>query len=168
MTAPAAPSPDNRKTAPVYIVVEKDIVIDAPIQKVWPLLLNYPSWQNYSIVKNISGEPGKEGEVVMLKKEELKTPTTAYFARTLKIEPERRVVWKTFREGVNYFGIVDFRLFDLGGGKTRFWNNSLYEHNVPYEHESEIEAFRKQSYANTEELFASIIPKLKKLAEQGG
>jgi hypothetical protein len=155
---------DNRKVAPVYIVLERETLIDAPVKVVWQHALNYPSWQNYSIVRHVSGEPGKEGEVVFLKKDELKSPTTAYYARTIKLEPERRVVWKTYRENVNYFGIVDFRFYDLGS-KTRFCNNSLYEHNVAYRDESELEEFRRQSYASMDELLSTILPKLKALAE---
>jgi hypothetical protein len=155
---------DNRKIAPVYVILERETLINAPVSTVWRHAINYPSWQNYSIVKHISGVPGQEGEVTLLKKDELSSPTTAYYARTLKIEPERRIVWKTFRDNVDYFGIVDFRFYDEGG-KTRFCNNSLYEHNIPYQDESEIEAFRAQAYANMEQLLASILPKLKKLAE---
>lgn len=165
MNSPAAANPSDVKIAPVYVVIERETIIDAPVATVWRHALNYPSWQNYSIVKHVSGTPGQEGEVVLLKKEELSTPTTAYYARTIKLEPERRVIWKTFRENVDYFGIVDFRFYDLGG-KTRFCNNSLYEHNIPYREESEIEAFRKQAYANMDALLASILPKLKQLAER--
>lgn len=166
MSEQSAAGTDNRKIAPVYIVLEKETLIDAPVNVVWRHALNYPSWQNYSIVRHVSGEPGQEGEVVYLKKDELKSPTTAYYARTIRLEPERRVIWKTYRENVNYFGIVDFRFYDVGG-KTRFCNNSLYEHNVPYTDEREIEEFRKQSYVSMEELLASILPKLKALAESG-
>ena len=164
MSEQTAAGTDNRKIAPVYIVLEKETLIDAPVSVVWRHALNYPSWQNYSIVRHVAGEPGQEGEVVYLKKDELKSPTTAYYARTIKLEFERRVIWKTYRENVNYFGIVDFRFYDVGG-KTRFCNNSLYEHNVPYTEQREIEEFRKQSYAGMEELLASILPKLKALAE---
>jgi hypothetical protein len=166
MTQPTAVAADARKIAPVYVVIERETLIDAPVRTVWRHAINYPTWQNYSIVKHISGTPGHEGEVTLLKKEELASPTTAYFARTIKIEPERRIVWKTFRENVNYFGIVDFRFYDVDG-KTRFCNNSLYEHNVPYTEEHELEAFRAQAYANMAELLGLILPKLKKLAESG-
>jgi hypothetical protein len=157
---------DDRKIAPVYVIVERETLIDAPVKTVWQHAINYPSWQNYSIVKHISGIRGQEGEVTLLKKDELSSPTTAYYARTIKIEPERRIVWKTFRDNVNYFGIVDFRFYDVDG-KTRFTNNSLYEHNIPYRDEAEIEAFRAQAYANMNELLSSILPKLKKIAESG-
>jgi hypothetical protein len=165
MKSPAIASGAEQKVAPVYIVLERETMIDAPVKTVWRHALNYPSWQNYSIVQHVSGERGEEGEVVLLKKEETSAPTTAYYARTIKIEPERRVIWKTFRENVNYFGIVEFRFHDVNG-TTRFCNNSLYEHNVPYRDEAEIEAFRRQAYANMEELLASILPKLKAVAER--
>jgi hypothetical protein len=151
---------------PIYVVLEREMVIDAPAQVVWRHALNYASWQNYSTVEHVSGLPGQEGEVVLLKKEEVGSATTPYYARTIKLEPERRVVWKTFRNNVDYFGIVEFRLYDLGA-KTRFCNNSLYEHNIACRNDCEAEAFRAQAYANMDALLAAIMPKLKKLAEQG-
>jgi hypothetical protein len=157
---------DDRKVYPVYVVIERETLIDAPVKTVWRHAINYPSWQNYSIVKHISGTPGQEGEVTLLKKDELAAPTTAYYARTIKIEPERRIIWKTFRDNVNYFGIVDFRFYDVDG-KTRFCNNSLYEHNIACRDERELDVFRAQAYSNMDELLRSILPKLKKLAESG-
>lgn len=157
---------DERKTAPVYIVREGEILIDAPIRDVWPHVVNYPSWQNYSIVQHVSGPPGQEGEVILLKKEEGKTPTTPYYARTIKLDPERRVIWKTYRENVNSFGIVEFKV-DPVEGKTRFSHSILYEHLVAYEDESELDAFRNQQYEYFELLTATVFPRLKVLAEKG-
>ena len=153
------------RIAPVYVVWNGEILIDAPIADVWRHALDYPSWQNYSTVRRISGEAGCEGEVMQLKKEEAGLNLPPYYARTIKLDPPRRVIWKTYRDSPDYFGIVEFR-FDVVGGSTRFCNNLLYEHLITYQNESEVEEFRKRRYEMVELSAASILPKLKRIAER--
>jgi hypothetical protein len=153
------------RRAHVYIVREGSMFIGAPVKEVWRLALDYPSWQNYSIVRHISGEPGGEGEVVLLKKEEAGVQTTPYYARTIKLEPKRRVIWKTFRDDTDYFGIVEFRVEGKDGG-SQFSFNVLYEHVVTYNDEADVDAFRIRQYGNVDTLFSTILPKLKNLAEE--
>jgi hypothetical protein len=156
---------------PVYLFWETETILNAPVEKAWPHIVNYPSWQNFSIVKTISGSHGLEGEVVSLQKDEGGFVFPPYYARTIKVEPERRIVWKTFIEKgsreIDRFGIVDFRVFADTGG-TRFVSNLVYEFLVPYRHERELEAFRKKQDENFKTLFASTRPKLKQLVEGFG
>jgi hypothetical protein len=160
-----------RKIEPVYLFWETETILNAPVKDVWPHIVNYPSWQGFSTVKTISGKPGQEGEVVSLQKDEKGFVFPPYYARTIKIELQRRIVWKTFIDKgsaeIDRFGIVDFKLFE-GEGKTRFCSNLLYEFLVPYEHESEIATFRETQDENFKSLFASTRPKLIKLVEKGG
>lgn len=140
-------------------------MLEASPEKVWPHVLDYPSWQNYAIVQHVSGTPGQEGEVVLLQKDELGIKSTPYLARTIKLDPGRRVIWKTYRENADYFGIVEFRIDEVQG-KTRFCWNLLYEYVIPYEHESELAAFRKQQYEYFETLSSVVFPKLKNRVEK--
>jgi hypothetical protein len=153
---------------PVYLFWETETILNASVQQAWPHIVNYPSWQNFSIVKTISGVPGLEGEVVSLQKREGGFVFPPYYARTIKVEPERRIVWKTFIEKdsheIDRFGIVDFRVF-AETGATRFVSQLLYEFLVPYRHQSDLEAFRKQQDDNFKALFAATRPKLKQLVE---
>jgi hypothetical protein len=166
----ASETKDGRQVAPVYFVWNGEMMFDAPISDVWPHVINYPSWQNYTTVSHISGTPGREGEIVLLKKEEEGFEFPAYLARTVKLEPGRRVIWKCYpagtSEGDEYFGFVDFRLDDVGG-QTRFTYQSLYEFMVHYQQERELDEFRKAQEDNVSTLYASIYPKLRKLVEQG-
>jgi len=157
------------RIAPVYLVRSGEMKIEAPIKTTWVHVVNYPSWQNYPIVQHVSGRPGEEGEVGLLKKDEKGFEVPPYFARTVKLEPERRLLWKTFpqhKQAIDLFGFVDFQLQPADGG-TRFLYDVLYEFMVPYQEERELEAFRQAQYDNFEPLFGSVLPKLKKLAEQG-
>jgi hypothetical protein len=65
----------------------------------------------------------------------------------------------------DFFGIVDFRLEDAGG-TTRFIYDVLYEFNVRYEHEDELDAARKTQEQNFGILTSSVLPKLKELVER--
>lgn len=153
--------------APVYVVLDGDILIDAPLGKVWTHVMDPPSWQNYSVYQHVSGEPGKEGELMLLKKEERGSSSTPYYARTVKIEPQQRVIWKIFREpgaedGGPRFGIVDFQVSRVEG-KTRFSYDVLYEIAPPAE--SERQAFSDQMHQNFRTLLDTVVPKLKVLSE---
>jgi hypothetical protein len=153
---------------PVYLVLNGEMLLNAPIETAWRHMINYPSWQNYSTVRHISGIPGEEGEVVRLQKEEKEFAFPPYFARTIRLDPPRRVIWKTYlekgTEEVDRFGIVEFRLVAEAVG-TRFLYSLLYEFQVPFRHESELECFRNQQYANFAALLAVTHPKLRTLVE---
>lgn len=157
----------GRKITPVYLLWNEELLIHAPAQRVWRHVLNYPSWQVYSIMQHVSGKQGTEGEVVLLKKDEAGFEFPPYYARTIKLDPGSRIIWKTYPEKTSdFFGIVDFKVHPLGDS-TRFSYDILYEFLVPYENESEVEAFRKRQHDSSAAVFASIFPKLKRLSEQG-
>src|SRR5579859_3780402 len=112
----------ERKTAPVDLVWNGEMLFDAGIEDVWRHLINYSSWQDYSVVQHVSGEAGQEGEVVLLNKVEPGFTFPAYFARTIKLEPPRRVIWKTYPQStepdIDFSGIIEFRL-NQEGPQTR-------------------------------------------------
>lgn len=168
MTMSTSNASQEQKIGPVYLVWNGEVMINAPVEKVWRHAVNYPSWQTFSTVRHISGTPGQEGEVVLLKKEEgFEFPP--YLARIIKLDPGSRIIWKTYPQegdtGTEFFGIVKFTV-EEASGKTRFSYELLYEFLIPYQHESELQDFYKKQYAGSEEVFASIFPKLKRLAEQ--
>lgn len=171
MNANSVNTQDGRKIGPVHLVWTGEMTFNAPIAEVWRHLINYPSWQNYTTAEHISGKKGAEGEVVLLKKEEPGFKFPSYHARTIKLEPPRWVIWKTYPgdadQEYDFFGIIQFRLDEVGK-QTRFWRQSLYEFLVPHNDESELDEFRKQRYENTAAMQASIYSKLRALIEGGG
>jgi hypothetical protein len=163
-------SKTETKVAPVYVVLEGELLIDAPVEFTFPYMVDYPSWQDYSRVETVSGTRGEENEVVLLIKEEEGFVFPPYYARIIKLEPNRRFLGKTWPVEVDdendFFGIVDFRVEDAGDGKTRFTYNTLYEFNVRYEDESELDAVRKSQEQNFANLTSAVMPKLKELVER--
>jgi len=158
---------DKVKIAPVYLVWDGEMILNANIENSWRHVFNYPSWQNYSSVDLVSGEAGKEGEVTILRKDEEGFTFPPYCARTIFLQPGKKVIWKTYPadgDGDYFSGFIDFRLFDLGE-KTRFCYHTIYEFLVTYEHEIELERFKASQYENFGKLFDSILPKLQSLVE---
>ncbi len=153
--------------APVDLLWEGSLMLDALRDEAWRHVLNYPSWQGYSEVTHLSGPPGGEGEVVRLAKDEEGFTFPPYFARTIKIDPPIRVMWKTYpEEGTvpDFLGVVEFTL-EAVGAQTRFGFMSLYEFRVPHNEEAELDEFREEQEENFGTLFASTFEKLKNLVE---
>lgn len=169
MNSPTTNPQDEFQIAPVYMVFTGELVLDAPAHTAWPHVINYPAWQNYAIVQHIAGERGQEGEVMLLKKDEKGVTTPPYFARTIKLDPGRRIIWKVYPEQRtpqnDFFGFVDFQLAEVNG-KTHFHHNSIHEFQLRYRHASELDEFRQRRRETTDTLFATIFAKLRKLVEE--
>lgn len=170
MNQQAIVSDSARKVAPVYLVWDGELMLDAPVSAAWPHVINYPSWQNYSTVQHVSGPRGGDGEVVLLFKEEHGFKFPPYYAITIKLEPERRVIWKIYPEKgtqeIDFFGIVQFRVFPVGD-RTRFCYDTVYEFQVPHQDEAELAAFYQEQHKNFGALFAAVLPKLQQLVATG-
>jgi hypothetical protein len=160
----------ERSTAPVYLVLTGDLMLDAPIAEAWVHVSQYWTWNHFAVRQHISGEPGQEGELVLLRKEEKGFLFPPYYARTIKVDPGRRMIAKTYPEKgtseVDFFGFVDFSVHEQGE-RTRFCHNTIYEFLVPYKNESELEEFRRSQYANFDALTSSTFSKLKALCQDG-
>jgi hypothetical protein len=167
----------NRTTTPVDIIFSGEFELDAPPAEAWPHVINYPTWQDFPIADHVSGERGGEGEVVRLKKETEAYTIGPYFARTLKLEPGSRVIWKVYIdpsepvEGVgdaaDVAGTVEFRVAETGDGKTRFTYNLIYEYLVPYSDPAQVAAYREQQYRDWSEAFMHNFENLKRLVATG-
>jgi len=63
-----------------------EVKIDAPAKDVWPVLKNLGSWMYEFEMSSVSGESGKEGEVLRL------YPGQDFFVQVTKIVPSRLLV----------------------------------------------------------------------------
>lgn len=144
-------------------------MLNSPVAASWPHVLIYPSWQNVPICQTGVRKPGQEGEVAMLRKEEKGFTFPSYYARTIELKPERRVIWKTYPEHrtpeADFFAIVDFELYEVDG-QTRFCHSLLYKFLVSHRNEDDLTVFRKQQYDKFSALLLITLPKLKKIVEK--
>lgn len=164
---PIAPAAD---AAPAYMVLDGSLTLAGPVEDVWPIVLDFPGWQDFSSSETVSGTPGAVREVTLLKKEEPGLESfPPYYARTVKIVPRERIIWKTFpqrssADDPTFFGIVDFRL-EPRGNETLFIYNVFYEFVVNDLDETEAIAYENEMTANFGQMMASVFPKLVRLCE---
>lgn len=164
------PLPPPGATEAACLVFSGTIALPGTAETIWPLIEDYTGWQDFSKAEPISGTPGAVREVVLLKKEEPGLETfPPYYARTMKVERPRQIVWKTFpqrRSGTDptFFGIVDFRL-DPRGAQCDFTYNVYYEFVVDMTDDAKVAAYEAEMTAGFQQLFASAFPKLIKLCK---
>jgi hypothetical protein len=162
---------DNSRT-PVYLTYTGELVIEAPHAHVWPIMLDYTTWQNYPTAKNLEGEPGSEGELVLLEKVEGDYESPPYFARTYVLDPATsRVGWKIwpaekgeFLGAEDFVGIVEFRLRDEGS-RSVYWYNTIYEFVVSGKDPAEVARYRRDLFDTFDTVLASVRQHLKELCE---
>jgi hypothetical protein len=156
------------KNDPATIIVDGELLLEAPVGVAWTCIIDYPSWQSYSTIERLSGVVGAEDEVFYLTKGEEGFEFPPHFTRTLKIVPESHIAWKTFAadvpEGTGFIGIIQFRVAPANDPrKTRFTYQAVYEFNGPFASAAEREAFKQGKYDDFAVLWASIGPKLHRL-----
>jgi|HubBroStandDraft_4_1064222.scaffolds.fasta_scaffold01302_6 hypothetical protein len=172
MKAKSETSGAETKFGPVYLMFEGEFLLNAPTQQAWAHVIDYPSWQNYTLVEHVSGPRGGEGEVVRLIKEEAGFSFPPFCARTVKLEPDSRVIWKVYfdKRPVEYrdfFGLAEFKISateDLS--KTRFAYRLFYEFVIQFQRDAELEKFRSDQEQGLNAEFASIWAKLRDVVEK--
>lgn len=149
--------------------------LDAPAAEVWPVVLDYTAWQDFRAAENVSGKSGEPGEVVRLLKVTDDFETPPYLARTIVLEPGRRIVWKVYPEksgagdeflgAVGFSGYVDFQVRENGPSAVLFAYNAVYESLVEYEQDSELKEFETKTYKEFGAMFDTMWVRLRNLIE---
>jgi hypothetical protein len=119
--------------ASVNYAASDDIACD--IATAWEILQDYQAWNPTFVgatVTPVSGPPGGEGEVVRISKR-LVDPSGEripdFYAETVKIVPERHLVWYVFGdEHATFRNFVDFGLDPTAAGCR--WLASYYAQNA--------------------------------------
>lgn len=104
-------------------VVYTECSIDCPIERAWERLMNYEEWNPSfagSHITRVRGAPRTEGELVLIRKTELRINGEKYpefYAETVKIVPQRHIVWYIYpKEGSSFRNFVDLGLTPEGKG----------------------------------------------------
>lgn len=98
--------------------------VNCRIQKAWELMLNYQTWNPGFLgatITRVLGEPNSEGEVVQIGLlDPTGRPLPPFYARTMKVEPCRRIAWYCHSKLDDSFRtFLEFGLAALTSG-TRF------------------------------------------------
>ncbi|MDX1684092.1 MAG: SRPBCC domain-containing protein [Saprospiraceae bacterium] len=101
--------------------MESDIIIDAPAQKVWNILMDFeshPEWNPF--IRSISGEP-KEGENITVRLKPPDGKEMTFRPVILKNEREKEFRWKgkLFIKGL-FDGEHYFKLEKIDNSTTKF------------------------------------------------
>ena len=105
-----------------------EMVIASPIKRVWQHMLNYHDWNpdhKGARVERLAGEPNQEGETILEYKKMPEGYAPPIIIETVKVLPERQIVWALYapESGASKgIGFVDFSLTDRGG-QTGFLYN---------------------------------------------
>jgi hypothetical protein len=172
MSQSAQPDVDaaaTRKLGTVDVVSVQDIVLNGPIDEVWPIAFDYPSWQAYIHRELVAGRAGEEGEVFLIGKEADELAGQRKYCRTVKVDPPNQVIWRIYSEpgggdwDYEFNGTVEYRLTEADDGKkTRFVIQVIKEFVVPYDNETDLVEVQQREYelqkdvenANLSRLFA--------------
>lgn len=142
-----------RKRGTVDIVSVQDLILNGPIAEVWPIAVDYPSWQAYIHRELVAGRAGEEGEVFLIGKDDDELAGQRKYCRTVKLDPPHQVIWRIYSEPgggdweYEFAGTVEYRLTETDNGqKTRFVIQVIKEFVVPYEDEAELVEVQKREY----------------------
>jgi hypothetical protein len=102
-------------------VYHAECCVECTRQQAWHAVLDYTSWNpdfaNAEIIP-ISGKPGMEGELVLMKLRSASGDLLAEFhSQTVRIVPETCIVWYVHpKEGTAFRNFVDFSLEEAPAG----------------------------------------------------
>jgi hypothetical protein len=147
---------------PVYVVCDAERLIARERADCWTHVLDYTSWQDYRSRETIAGTPGEIGEVVRLEMGEAGMESfPPYLAKTICIEAQRQIVWKTFsiqgEAESEFFGIVNFRLNDAPAAQTRFAASVYYEYRLEWPNAAARAQFAHDRKAELVTLMATLL-----------
>ena len=106
---------------------EKSIVVNAPIEKVWKLMLDIPGWPKWfpalKAAGPVSGAPLAQGSVLSFKLA-LMGPALTMKVSVIESQPPRRVAWTGGMLGVSAVHSFDF---ETQGGKTKVISKEAFQ-----------------------------------------
>jgi len=109
------------------IKAEKSIVVNAPVEKVWKLMLDVASWpQWFPTLKTaglVSGDSLAKGSVFYFKLA-LKGPALKMKVAVVESEPRKRVAWTGGMLGVHAVHSFDF---EAEGQKTKVVSKEVFQ-----------------------------------------
>jgi hypothetical protein len=101
-----------------------DVLIEADPDRIWPILVDTPSWPDWD-----SGVVRVEGRVALGEKLKVVSevnPGRAFPVKVTELEPSRRMTWKGGMPLGLFKGVRTYRLEPEAGAGTRFTMDERY------------------------------------------
>ena len=122
-----------RNPATSVMVFRNEIIIDRPVEQVWPQLFKFMQWNPHHIgakIIRLAGEPDCEGEIVLEYPKAANGYGPPVVIETVKVIPFEKLVWKLSepQEKPQSY-VVNFTDFSLESldARTRFIYHSYFE-----------------------------------------
>jgi hypothetical protein len=143
------------------------IDVHCPIERAWPILLDYQAWNpDFAGVEvtRVPGTPSGEGEIVLIKDRVpyiQGEPPPEFYAQTVTIREPSQVVWCVFsKEGPEFRNFIDLALTRTSGGvkfEVRYYEQVC----IPSQ---KLAAHRSESKT----VYANLVAAFKAYAESAG
>jgi hypothetical protein len=149
--------------------------VEAPLDDVYPAVVDFRAWQGYDSVQLVSGVQGEEGELIIIKKPESEMAWQEKYCGTIKLDPLRQVIWRIYTgpgqvgpDGweYEYSGTVDYRFEANGPQKTTIFLQVIKEFFVPHDDETELAEVQAAEYKFQTEVAEHFRPRLLELLAQ--
>src|SRR6266702_1276 len=110
---------------------ELEVLIDRPVEEVWPQFIDIPSWVTSHDIETVYGTPGTVGSITRVsfkKAKEQGFPLAHHhYCKLIKVVPERQWILKTYPErggsyGMQMTGFDDGRLVAIDGKTKAIFN----------------------------------------------
>ena len=145
-------------------VYSASIDVHCPIERAWPILLDYQTWNPHFAgveVTRVPGTPDGEGEIVLIKDRVPYVegePPPEFYAQTVIVREPCQIVWCVFsKHGPEFRNFVDFSLNRTPGG-VKFELRYYEELNISVQ---KLAAHRSES----ESVYANLVAAFKAYAE---
>jgi len=152
-----------------------DFVLDAPVEQVWPHLLDWDKWMPDKVCKHVSGPEKAVGAVESIDTLHDGEVVSTIYGEIVRLDPERRIAYRLlpFREqglaGIDAArGHMIWNIYPLDGGRTLLAYETVAEMESSSIEQGEFtKQFAEAEITGNKHWLDDYVPELKRLLAEG-
>jgi uncharacterized protein YndB with AHSA1/START domain len=153
-----------------------DFVLEHPVEKVWPHLVDWDKWMPDKVCEHVSGPTDAAGEVKSIVTLQDGEPISTIYGEIVRFEPDRRIVYRILpvREAAGLGGIdgarghMIFNIYALPGDRTLLAYETVAEMESTSLAQDEFTSqFAEGEVTGNKHWLADYLPELKRLLAEG-